>query len=303
MIANKLFTFLLALSSGSQTRKNLATVIEIGALPPKTLKVLYHSQHFAIVDKPPLVPCHAYESPVNIGKRRYPQQEQNITTDTVLQRAYATFPNCTSIHLVNRLDVPTSGCLVLAFSSDAAREMQNSMGTSAKTYYAICRGDGFVLTNQGTIQATGDVKNSKGNYKNAKTVVECLCGSENPPGIPRCCLVKAELSTTGRWHQIRQHLGRLNHPIVMETIHHADRKYNREWKNIWNRRGASQESAPRLCLHCHRIQIRSLSSTAAAFLPPEGIDVSCPLQQDMKSIIQMTDWAKEAQELVPELFR
>ena len=40
----------------------------------------------------------------------------------------------------------------------------------------------------------------------------------------------------------------------------------------------------------------------AQFLPPGGLDVSCPLPKDMSSIIDMTDWAVEARTLHPELF-
>jgi hypothetical protein len=129
--------------------------------------------------------------------------------------------------------------------------------------------------------------------------IQALWGSDGPPR--RCCLVRAK-PRTGRWHQIRQHLGRENHPILGETQHHPDKKENKAWREHLS------HHPQRLCLHSHRLQILPSPDTGTEddkeykFLPLNGLDISCPLPNDMQSIIGLTDWANDAWNALPELF-
>jgi 23S rRNA-/tRNA-specific pseudouridylate synthase len=287
-----------------------------------TLPILFQNEHIAVVSKPPLVPCHVPQfrdkknpkarrrsSTSTSRKDRTPRHDDII--DTVHQRAIETFSDKEKIYLVHRLDAPTSGCLLLAFHSDAARELgkalsSSSTNTTTKTYYALCRGDGEALRQRGeTFVTDGDIKDAKGILRSAETELQGLWGSPSSPR--RCCLVRAR-PKTGRWHQIRQHLARENYPIVGETRHHPDRKENKAWREIL--KSSQNNITQRLCLHCHRIQIApplhpGTNDDAASyhqFLPPNGLDVSCPLPEDMRKIIDMTDWANEAHDALPELF-
>jgi len=90
---------------------------------------------------------------------------------------------------------------------------------------------------------------------------------------PRVSLVLAR-SKQGRWHQIRRHLNGLSHPILGDTTHGAS-KTNREWKEERNMPGE------RLCLHMSRMQLGPSDAV------PEGIDVSCPLLDDMLDMLRV----------------
>lgn len=109
-----------------------------------------------------------------------------------------------------------------------------------------------------------------------------------------CTIVQAK-PKTGRWHQIRQHLGRENYPIVSEKRHHPDKRENKAWKeDFWDKHDMPQ----RLCLHCHRIEINEPIPN----ILPTGLNVSCPLPIDMQTIIDDTDWKLDARNGLPELF-
>ena len=176
----------------------------VGDEIPK-LSILYKSDKLAVVAKPALVPCHWPETRDNKKSRkliRRPKQHLKSSSagygsadkDIVmpaLQRAIVTFPDQHTIRLVHRLDAGTSGCLVIAFSSDIARDLQECWREGAeKTYYAICRGDGEALRQHcgkpGSFIVSGPVKDSKGILRDAETKIEGLWGSNGPPR--RCCL-------------------------------------------------------------------------------------------------------------------
>lgn len=279
-------------------------------VPHEPLRVLFETEHLAVIAKPAMMPCHNYELK---GKIIRPQRNDDDNDDTattphpsqttVLERAMATFPNRPGrIHLVHRLDAGTSGCLLLAFSPEAANALSQSLSSninaSHKTYYALCRGDGESLRARGTFISRGDVKDSKGNIRNAATEIKGLWGS-NSDVTGRFCLVRAKLLETGRWHQIRQHLGRENHPIVGEKQHHADRGEIKSWKRRLDRMGLPQ----RLCLHSHRLVMENTEGeNHNVYLPRGGLNVTCPLPEDLRAIIDATEWAGLAREGIPELF-
>ena len=268
--------------------------------PPPPLTVLHLTADLAVVAKPPSLPCHKLEvrSAGDGGRRRRTVAAGGAggaedPEDTVARRARSTFPDAASIHLVHRLDKSTSGCLLLAFSPAAAREAAEALAAGTKTYYALCRGDGKALRDRGRFVADGVVRDSRGISREAETEVEGLWGSAGPPR--RCCLVRAR-PRTGRWHQVRQHLGRVHHPLVGETRHHKDIKENRAWAVVLEERGIAQ----RACLHCHRIEIPAMGEGGGVLAG--GLDVSCPLPPDMREMVDLTDWACDARDALPALF-
>lgn len=66
----------------------------------------------------------------------------------------------------------------------------------------------------------------------------------------------------------------LSHPILGDTTHGAS-KVNRQWKEQRNLPGE------RTCLHLARLQIPPTKAV------PEGIDVSCPIQNDMLEMLRV----------------
>ena len=191
------------------------------------LQVLYESDKVAVVAKPALVPCHWPEIRDPTTKKRSLLRSQqhhksssasssssqgdgdndaNENTIPVLQRAIVTFPNQPTIRLVHRLDAATSGCLLLAFSSDTARILQQHWHSEQyveKTYYAICRGDGESLRIRGKFLANGPVKDSKGILRESETEIEGLWGSN---GLPRRCCLGTYVRVTLKFRLFRTHM-------------------------------------------------------------------------------------------------
>lgn len=82
---------------------------------------------------------------------------------------------------------------------------------------------------------------------------------------------------SGKWHQIRQHLasGTIGHAILGDSSHGRSRT-NRIWKK---HRKLIKE---RTCLHLAHVHLPPTEYT------PEGINVSCPLPDDLKQMLKET---------------
>jgi 23S rRNA-/tRNA-specific pseudouridylate synthase len=152
---------------------------------------------------------------------------------------------------------------------------------SVKTYLALVRGEGILggvdLKEKGWFEVNRPIKDEDGVEKEASTLFHFVAGQPetNVHGVdrPRMSLVLAR-PKQGRWHQIRRHLNGLSHPILGDTTHGAS-KVNREWKEKRNLPGE------RICLHLARLQIPSNDAV------PQGIDVCCPILEDMLSILRV----------------
>ncbi len=156
------------------------------------------------------------------------------------------------LYPVHRLDRGTSGVLVFALSPDAARGLKESFdaGRVAKTYYAVVRG---WTPEEGRIDAPLQEKSAR-RPRPAEGAAEPPMRTPPPSDAPAQALtLYARLATlelpvalgphptsrysllrvsprTGRWHQIRRHLARENHPIVGDT-RHGDRVHNRYFQS------------------------------------------------------------------------
>ncbi|GAT61576.1 pseudouridine synthase [Paludibacter jiangxiensis] len=128
---------------------------------------------------------------------------------------------------VHRIDRPTSGVLVFAFSPEVARSLNDQLtnGESHKKYVALVRGwfpEEMICDRQ--------VKNDRGNLQDAVTrfvpekQLELPLATDRYP-TARFSVVEA-YPLTGRWHQIRQHLAQLRHYIINDRVH-GDGKQNR----------------------------------------------------------------------------
>ncbi len=128
---------------------------------------------------------------------------------------------------VHRIDRPTSGVLVFAFSSEVARQLNDQLtnGESHKKYVALVRGwfpEEMVCERQ--------VKNDRGNLQDAITRFVPVKQLELPLATDRYPTARFSVveayPQTGRWHQIRQHLAQLRHYIINDRVH-GDGKQNR----------------------------------------------------------------------------
>ncbi|MDA2962252.1 MAG: RluA family pseudouridine synthase [Actinomycetota bacterium] len=124
--------------------------------------------------------------------------------------------------IVHRLDVGTSGLMIVAKSDRAFTVMKDAFRTRRvkKIYHALIQG--HMDPTSGTIDAPID-RHPKENHRFAVvgTGKESITHYEVIEFYRAVSLVKVELET-GRTHQIRVHFSALNHPLVGDMTYGAD---------------------------------------------------------------------------------
>ena len=164
-------------------------------------------------------------------------------------------------HPVNRLDVGTSGLLVITKDGYAHDRLRRLLHTEdfRREYLAVA--EGIVTPDAGVI----DLPISRHPVKGTTRAID-------PDGLPsrteyevlqtgnNRSLLRLRLHT-GRTHQIRLHMASLGHPLV------GDRQY-----------GATDCPLSRPALHSHRVRILHP-------LTGETVDVTAPLPEDMADLI------------------
>jgi 23S rRNA pseudouridine1911/1915/1917 synthase len=198
------------------------------------------------------------------------------------------------ISIVNRLDRETSGVVLVAKTTAAAREFGLCMQARRviKEYHAIIWGwPGWESkTVDAPIIRQGEVERSKIYLKQtihprgAKAVTEFQVRRrfrKQTTNGDRFSLVKAR-PLTGRTHQIRVHLASLGHPIVGDKIYGPDENlYLRFIETGWTNELASKLFQERHALHGSRLRIDEKRDWSSP-LPPdlsnwmEGNALSCP---------------------------
>jgi tRNA pseudouridine65 synthase len=176
------------------------------------IRILYADDHLVVIDKPPAMLTHA-----NSFDRDSPTVV-NVLGSRMRQ----------SLFNVHRLDRMTTGVMVLARSRDAARELSRQFQERAveKRYLAIVRGH---PDDEGTVELP-IAHASRGDELGARTDYRTLSRGRVDEPIGRYAegwfsLVELELHT-GRTHQARRHLHRINHPVIGDNKH-GDKLYNR----------------------------------------------------------------------------
>ncbi|GGW73133.1 pseudouridine synthase [Alteromonas halophila] len=195
-----------------------------------TLSVLYQDDDLIAIAKPPGLLVH--RSPIDRHETRFAMQ---MLRDQVGRHVYP----------VHRLDKPTAGVLLFAFSSEMARAMGEQMMEKAfsKTYLAIVRG---FVHHSGIIDYALRYKADKIADRHrirpvapqpAVSAYQSLARFELPfasgrYASSRYSLVRLE-PVTGRKHQLRRHMVHLRHPIVGDTTH-GDGKQNKFIRETFN---------------------------------------------------------------------
>ncbi|MCG6187712.1 RluA family pseudouridine synthase [Maribellus maritimus] len=153
------------------------------------------------------------------------------------------------IYNVHRLDSKTSGVIVLAFSSEIAKELtlQFERKEVQKTYFAIVQGN----PGEGKFESKVLVKKKSKfkkpavtNFKTLQTVQTGISYKEKENVLLSLVEIQPE---TGRWHQIRQHFAQ-NHFDILGDTHHGDFTLN---KIITEKTGVK-----RLFLHAGQLKIK-----------------------------------------------
>ena len=181
--------------------------------PIDNLKVVYVDNDLIVIDKPVGVAAHAspgWEGPTVIGAIIAAGYE--INTSGVAERQ----------GIVQRLDVGTSGLMVVARNETTYSEMKEQFRNRSvkKIYHAMIQG--HMDPSEGTIDAPLD-RHPRDDYKFAVTAggKPSITHYKSLEFFPAVSLLEVELET-GRTHQIRVHFSALRHPLVGDLIYGAD---------------------------------------------------------------------------------
>lgn len=177
------------------------------------------------------------------------------------------------LFLVHRLDVGTSGVVLLARSAAAHRFLSLAFQErrAKKTYRALVWGH--------PVPARGVLDAPLG--RDPRDGRKMRAVRDGKPAVTRYVTLRrfsgvADLELypeTGRTHQIRVHLAAKGHPVVGDDLYGGARRW-RGLRDPDRRRALSRLARP--LLHAVRIEV-----------PEAGIDVSAPLPEDYRSLLDL----------------
>jgi 23S rRNA pseudouridine1911/1915/1917 synthase len=181
--------------------------------PVTGLRVVYSDDDIVVVDKPPGVAAHpspGWNGPtVTAGLAA---MGQRVATSGASERQ----------GIVHRLDVATTGLMVVAKSDSAYSRLKRAFRERdvEKIYHAVVQGHLDPL--RGTIDAPID-RHPTHDYKWAvvSTGRPSITHYDTLEAFAGASLVEVRLET-GRTHQIRVHMAALRHPCVGDLLYGAD---------------------------------------------------------------------------------
>lgn len=181
--------------------------------PVPGMRVVHEDADVVVVDKPVGVAAHpspGWTGPTVVGALA--AAGFRVATSGAAERQ----------GIVHRLDVGTSGLMVVAKSEHAYTVLKRAFKerTVDKVYHAVVQGHPSPTT--GTIDAPIG-RHPSAEYKFAVTAdgKPSVTHYEVLEMVPQASLVEVHLET-GRTHQIRVHMAALRHPCVGDTTYGAD---------------------------------------------------------------------------------
>jgi len=233
-------------------------------------QILYLDDHFVAINKPFGLLVH--RSDIDRHETRFALQ---LVRDRLGRHV---FP-------VHRLDRPTSGVLLFAFSGEGARLAAEAMESpaAAKTYLAVVRG---IAPQESRIDyPLPDVTDRRefrpdngGARRPAVTDFRRLAAVELPFAVvphptARYSLLEVMLRT-GRRHQIRRHLKHLFHPVIGDT-NYGDGRHNRLFREE---------------LGCGRLLLHAVELSFIHPLSGEAVHITAPLDDTFAAPIRRLGW-------------
>lgn len=225
------------------------------------LRVLFRDDQTIAVDKPAGMLVH--RSWIASGEETFLLQ---TLRDQIGQRVYP----------IHRLDRPTSGVILFALTSEAARQMCDvfERRTVKKEYLAIVRG---FTDEQGRI----DYPLQEEPHKPAQSAItdyERLATVELPLPVgryntARYSLVKV-VPQTGRMRQIRKHFHHIFHPLIGDTSH-GEGRHNRLFRERFD---------------CHRLLLHAQRLTLPLPQHDEPLTIEAPLPKEFIHLFDTFGW-------------
>lgn len=216
--------------------------------------IVFQNDQFMVLNKPSGLAVHG-GSGVKLG---------------VIEALRSLWPEQKSLELVHRLDRDTSGCLLIAKTRSALRDLQAQMreGAVEKCYQVLVAGkwpEGLRRVNapllKNTLRSGERIVRPDKEGKSAVTHFEVLGAGCD------FTLLKASLET-GRTHQIRVHCQMMGCPVAGD-LKYGDRETERRSKAL---------GLKRLFLHAHQLGFRN---------PADGQRLVCraPLPKHLEQIV------------------
>jgi 23S rRNA pseudouridine1911/1915/1917 synthase len=189
--------------------------IEVSAEDVENLGIVFQDDHIIVIDKPAGVVSHpslGFVGPSVPGVLL--ARGISLSTSGAQERQ----------GIVQRLDVGTSGLMVLAKSERAYSVLKQAFRdrTVKKTYHALVQGHPDPAA--GTID-TPIARSTKHDYKFSISVAgkHAVTHYETIEVLPAATLLEIGLET-GRTHQIRVHFSHFRHPLVGDPLYGGDPK-------------------------------------------------------------------------------
>ena len=229
----------------------------------ESIEILFEDEYLIVVNKPNNFIIHESHYSRNI-------RETTLLQFLAQQLGYPVYP-------AHRLDRKTSGVILLLKDKQYIQQFQELFTHKeiTKTYYAIVRG---FSPDNGIIDSP--VKNDDtGIYKEALTHYQSISNIELAiPVVPydqsRYSLIQLS-PHTGRMHQLRKHMSKINHPIVGD-YKYGDRFHNRMYETEFD--------CIYMFLHAYRLEFTHPISK-------KKMDLKADFPNDWKKLFTEFNWS------------
>lgn len=235
------------------------------------LEILFHDEHYVAINKPAGMLVH--RSGIDRHETVFAMQ---LLRDQIGQKV---FP-------LHRLDKPTSGVLLFALSSEAAKAMAPAFEQHEiqKHYLAVVRGyapeqghiDHALKEIEDKFDDTRKQKNKAAqdaitDYRRIAKIELPICVDKYPQS--RYSLVELT-PTTGRRHQIRRHLKHISHPIIGD-VNYGKGTHNRYFSDD---------------LECKRLLLHASVLTFTQPYSQQPIRIQAGLDAQMQALFTRFNW-------------
>ena len=209
------------------------------------INIIYEDDDLLVIDKQPHIVVHPTRS------------HQDNTIANGIAHYYKKNHIKRKVRFVNRLDMNTSGIVIIAKNPYAHNQLAAQMKSNKveKYYYAIV--EGLLKEDEGII----DAPITRLNPEDIIRIVhpsgkESITEFKKEKTFKNMTLVRLKL-VTGRTHQIRVHLKHIGHPLIGDTLY-----------------GEKSLLIDRQALHCYEMKFKHP-------LTNEDMIITCPLPEDM----------------------